>query len=257
MRDALEQIMRQAGEIMLSAREVEQSVREKEGSSNFVTAYDVRVQELLREKLLGLRPNAHFVGEEEDIHDDVLHGEAFIVDPIDGTTNFIRGLNASAVSVARLRGGAVVEAATYDPYRDEFYYAKLGEGSSCNGKPISVSSLPLADSLVCFGTSPYYSDLVPRTFALAGRLMEAAADLRRSGSAVLDLMQVARGSAGLMFELKLSPWDYAASSLIVTEAGGIITQPDGSPLTFDMGCGVVAGNPRAWADFFAHDLDKL
>lgn len=257
MRENLESILREAGEIMLAAQGIERSVREKEGSANFVTAYDVKVQELLKERLLALCPRAHFMGEEGDLRADVLHGEAFIVDPIDGTTNFIRGLNASAVSVAYLSQGEVVEAATFDPYRNEFYYAQRGKGATCNGVPIHVSELPLSESLVCFGTSPYYEELVPRTFELARRLMGTAADLRRSGSAVIDLTWVARGSAGLMFELKLSPWDYAAASLLVTEAGGVISQLDGSPLTFDRGCGVVAGSPKAWAEFFELGLNVV
>ncbi len=253
----IEALMRRAGEIMLSAREIENAVSEKEGSANFVTTYDVRVQGLLRQGLLELYPEAQFIGEEGDDRGDVSQGLAFIVDPIDGTTNFIKHYDMSVISVAMLRDGQVVLGAAYDPYRDEFYRAEKGRGAFCNDRPLRVSQLGLDRSLVCFGSTPYDKGMIPKTFALAQRLMECALDLRRSGSAVFDLCRVARGSAGLMFELRLSPWDYAAASLIVTEAGGRISQLDGTPLRFDRPCGVVAGSAAAYADFFAKGLDRL
>lgn len=251
MKKELEEILRDAGQIMLGAQSIENSVQEKEGSANFVTQYDVAVQQLLRRRLLELRPNAQFIGEEEDCHADLLQKEAFIVDPIDGTTNFIKHYDSSAVSVAFAYGGKVVVGAVYNPYRDEFFYAEIGQGAFCNDVPIHVQDLPLSQSLVCFGTSPYYSELTHPTFVLAESLLNHALDLRRSGSAAIDLCDVARGRAGLMFELVLSPWDYAAASLIVTEAGGCIGQLDGSPVTLEHPCGVVAGAPKAWDDFFA------
>ena len=257
MRESIQNILREAGQMMLEAKNIENAVQEKEGPANFVTRYDVAVQQLLRQKLLALRPNAHFVGEEGDARDDVLHGEAFIVDPIDGTTNFIKHYDASAVSVALTRDGEVVMGATYNPYRDEFFYAEKGRGATCNGKVISVAESDLAQSLVCFGTSPYYPELIPRTFALAQALLTHALDLRRSGSAVIDICDVARGRIGLMFELKLSPWDYAAASLILTEAGGRISQLDGTPLVFHHPCSVLAATPRAYRDFFGRELNHI
>ena len=257
MKEQLEALLREAGEIILTASEIRSKVSEKEGPANFVTTYDVAVQKLLKERLLALCPQAHFVGEEEDAREDVLHDEAFIVDPIDGTTNFIKGWNTSAISVAMLRDGVVVLAAVYDPYRNEFFYAERGKGAFCNSVPVHVSDEDLAHSLVCLGTAPYYPEVRERTFALAKELLRHAVDLRRCGSAVIDLCQLVRGSAGLFFEWKLSPWDYAACSLLVTEAGGVITQMDGSPLTFDRPCSVLAGTPQAHADFFAQGLDRI
>ena len=246
----METILRQAGDIMLSAKNIEQAVEEKEGTANFVTKYDVMVQQLLKEKLLAHCPEAVFVGEEEKIQGDYLHGVAFIVDPIDGTTNFIKHYDASAVSVAMLLDGEVVMGATFNPYKNEFFYAEKGKGASCNGKPVHVSGKGLAENLICFGTSPYYPELISDTFRLAEALVRDGLDLRRSGSAVIDLCDVARGRAGLLFEMKLSPWDYAASSLILTEAGGVVSQMDGTPIIFDGPCSVVAGTPDAWKEFF-------
>lgn len=257
MREALEAILREAGEKILAASQIKETVTAKEGPANFVTKYDVAVQALLRQRLLELRPQAHFLGEEEDARDDVLHNEAFIVDPIDGTTNFIKGWNASAISVAMLQDGVVVVAATFDPYRQEFFYAEKGKGTTCNGVPVHVSGEALSQSLVCFGSAPYYPEVREKTFRLGMALMEHAVDVRRCGSAVIDLCEIARGAAGLFFEWKLSPWDYAACSLLITEAGGQITQMDGSPLVFDRPCSVLAGTRQACADFFAKGLDNL
>ena len=257
MRAKLEALLREAGDLILSASSIKDTVTAKEGPANFVTKYDVAVQQLLQDRLLALRPQAHFIGEESEAKEDSLHGEAFIVDPIDGTTNFIKGWNASAISVAMLREGVVVTSAVFDPYRQEFFYAEKGQGVTCNGQPLQVSGEALADSLVCFGTSPYYPEVWDRSFALARALLEQACDLRRGGSAVVDLCQLARGSAGLFFERRLSPWDYAACSLLVTEAGGRICQMDGSPLVFDRPCSVLAGTPQAMEDFFCLGLQTI
>ena len=108
--------VREAGQIILSAHDVQ--VSSKEGIGNFVTTYDVKVQSFLREKLLSIVPDAHFVGEEDKVHDDALHGLAFIVDPIDCTANFVRGMKHSAVSVALARDGVLILGAVYNPYRD-------------------------------------------------------------------------------------------------------------------------------------------
>ena len=250
MYNKIEKIIKEAGNIMLSAKEIDNSVTEKEGPANFVTKYDVKVQEFLYKNLLELYPDAHFVGEENDQNDDVLHGLAFIVDPIDGTTNFIQHMDASAISVALLKDGEVILGATYNPYRDQFFFAEKGKGATCNGKPIHVSDTKLKDSIVCLGTSPYYPEKHKATTDLAYKLLTNALDLRRSGSAVIDICEVAKGSAGLMYEMLLSPWDYAAASLILTEAGGVITQMDGSPIIFHGKCSVLCGNPKAHRDFF-------
>ena len=250
MYNKIKDIMVEAGNIMLSAKEIKNAISEKEGPANFVTKYDLKVQNFLYEHLMELYPEAHFVGEENDQQDDVLHGLAFIVDPIDGTTNFIQHLDASAISVALLKDGRVILGATYNPYRDQFFYAEKGKGATCNGKPIHVSDTYLKDSIVCLGTSPYYPEKHKATTDLAYKLLTTALDLRRSGSAVIDICEVAKGSAGLMYEMLLSPWDYAASSLILTEAGGVITQMDGSPIIFNDKCSVLCGNPKAHKDFF-------
>lgn len=254
MPNAILDAVREAGHIILSAHDVQVSA--KEGVGNFVTTYDVKVQSFLREKLLSIVPDAHFVGEEDAVHDDALHGLAFIVDPIDCTANFMRGMKHSAVSVALARDGVLILGAVYNPYRDEMFYAELGKGAFLNDSPIRVSERSLSEGVFCIGTSPYDRSLRARTLTIAARLMDRMLDLRRFGSAALDLTDIACGRVELGFECILQPWDFAGGALILTEAGGRITQLDGSPITLDHPCSILSGNPLAHSAFLAENLAK-
>ena len=230
--------MRRCGEIMLQAHnaaDVEDGVIEKPGSANFVTAYDVKVQETLMAEIVKIIPDAKFFAEEKDnCAEDAHNGFCFVIDPIDGTTNFIHDFRASAISVGMLKDGMPVFGAVYDPYKDELFQAHSGEGAYCNGKKIAVSKNDLAHSLVCFGTSPYYkAELADEAFALAKELFMVSSDIRRGGSAAIDMCAVACGRQDVFFENRLSPWDYMASYVIITEAGGEMVNYDGQPVVFD------------------------
>ena len=238
--------MRDAGEIMLRAHDIEDesgSIDEKPGSANFVTVYDVRVQERLMETLHRILPQAGYLAEEQENDASVLqNGYCFIIDPIDGTTNFIHNYGISAISVGLLYNGTPVFGAVYDPARREMFHARRGIGAFLNGRPIRVSTRSGAKALYAVGTTPYYKDtMADAMFAVMRSLFMAGADIRRCGSAALDLCAVACGRADGFCELRLSPWDYAAGALLVTEAGGFISQPDGSPVVFDAPCGILAG----------------
>ncbi len=234
--------VREAGSIMLHADRSQSSIDEKAGHGNFVTVYDKRIQKMLKESLLKILPEAVFVGEEEDIHASVEKGYAFIVDPIDGTTNFIKDYHMSVVSVGLILDGEKYMGVVYNPYSDEMFTAIRGQGAYLNGKPIRVSSELLENGIVLFGTAPYYEDLSRRSFEMAFDYFKKALDVRRSGSAAFDLCSIAAGRAELFFELSLSPWDYAAGALIVEEAGGKVTTIEGKPLSLDRGCSVLATN---------------
>ena len=144
----------------------------------------------------------------------------------------------------------------YNPYLEEFYYAQKGRGAYCNGKAIHVSDEPLERGIVIFGTAPYYQEYADQTFALARKYFDKALDLRRSGSAAIDLCNVAAGRAELYFECVLSPWDFAAGSLIVEEAGGKVTTLDGGPLTLERKCSVLATNGIAEALAISADEER-
>ena len=239
---------RAAGERMLHARAI--LAETKSGRRDVVTAYDREVQALLIERLAAAVPGTGFFCEETDDRARLDSEAVFIIDPIDGTMNFVHGFHHSCVSVAFARRGEVVAAAIYNPYADELFTALKGQGAALNGRPIHVTQENLAGSVVCYGTSPYNPSLTDETFALARRLYDASLDLRREGSAALDLCTVAAGRAGLYFELQLSPWDYAAGALIVREAGGVCLLPDGAELPLDgEKHGIVAGSPAAMADY--------
>ena len=230
----------ECGQIIKHAVCREDMVDEKSGHANFVTTYDRKIQNELRERLLQLAPDAVFVGEEEEAHASVATGKAFIVDPIDGTTNFMKDYRASCISVAMTQDGKAELGVVYNPYLDEMFLAKRGCGAYRNGKQIFVSRQPLANGLVLFGTSPYHTDLAKKSFAMASDYFEKALDVRRSGSAALDLCSIACGRAELYFELRLSPWDYAAGALMVEEAGGSVTTVEGDDITLNAPCSVLA-----------------
>ncbi|MBR5445372.1 MAG: inositol monophosphatase [Clostridia bacterium] len=247
-------LLREAAKIMLSADHVERQLYAKTGSQNFVTDYDIRTENFLRENFARLLPEADMLGEESsETHAvRIAEGLTLIVDPIDGTTNFIQDYRQSCISVGVCDRGTMVYGAVYNPYMDAMFTAAKGQGAFVEEKgvsvPLHVSDRSLCDSLVLFGTSPYYREtLAEPTFRTLWALFQKARDVRRSGSAALDLTNIAAGRCDVFFEYLLSPWDYAAGSLLITEAGGSITRMDGSPLRFDMPCPVIAGG-RAYEE---------
>ena len=241
---AIQLAQREAAEIMLGAsREI--AARDKTDRRDLVTVYDGQVQELLIRRLSEALPEAKFFCEENDRQDDLMAEQLFIIDPIDGTMNFVHHLNHSAISVAYTCRGVLEAAAVYNPYVDEMFSAVRGEGACLNGQPIRVTPAPLSETVICFGSAPYNTALTRPSFALAELAYRTGLDIRRQGTASLDLCTVAAGRAGAYFELSLSLWDYAAGALIVSEAGGIVTKIDGSPLAWDGGkSSVLAASPE-------------
>ena len=250
------EVVRAAGRIVLSAGDIERATAEK-SPGNFVTKYDVAVQEYLKKELLAIVPEAHFMGEEGTEQTESLRGLCFIVDPIDGTANFVRGLRCSAISVALAQDGALIAGVVYQPYIDEIFYAEKGKGAFRDGQPIRVSDRAMRDGFYYFGTGSYYEGTEGRTFAIARTLFDRMLDLRRFGPAAYELCNIACGRLELGFEVLLQPWDYAAAACILAEAGGTVTQLDGTPITLDCPCSILAGNPACHSEFFAYGMDKL
>lgn len=244
--------VREAGLIMTGAHDIAQKITVKEGAANYVTAYDVAVEEFLYDKLGKLFPTARFIGEESsENHTELLaSGLSFIIDPIDGTTNFIHGFRHSAISVGLCSNGEIVAGVIYDPYQDEMFYAEKGEGAYLNGERIHVSDRDISNALVSFGTSPYHRELADETFEHVKKLYLISHDIRRCGAASLDLAYVACGRCDLFYEITLSPWDYAAGLVIVKEAGGIVTSFEKTEVTLDRNSSVVAGNPITYRQYF-------
>ena len=233
-------IAREAGRIIRDADNFR--VEEKEGHGNFVTTVDCAVQDYLFGALAELLPGSCFIGEEQE-NDALTDAPTWVIDPVDGTCNLIHNYRHSAVSIALLEDKQPVLGAVYQPYTDELFFAVKGGGATLNGEKIAVSSHPFDHALVCFGTSPYHPALAERSMKLALGFLLSTADIRRSGSAALDLAYVACGRQDVYFEITLKPWDFAAGALLVTEAGGKLLMPfEDGEIRFDCSRGILAAN---------------
>lgn len=235
----IENIVKNAGEIMKSG--ISSSDIYVKGRADFVTQKDLEVQNYIFGELNKLYPNIGFIGEEEDKNISNESGMQWILDPIDGTTNYIYGYNMSAISLALKDKDKIVFGMVYNPFTNELFKAIRGEGAYLNGTPIKVSNTDsLTNALVAVGTSPYYKNLSMEVFDKIRQLFEKSLDIRRSGSAALDLAYVASGRQDAYFEYSLKPWDYAAGCLILEEAGGVVKDTNGKELSYEDIIGVVA-----------------
>ena len=233
--------VRQAGALLTDPAAV-QTILSK-SPTDFVTNVDLSVQNLLRDRLFELAPAVQFFGEEGDQTAVDPDRPFWILDPVDGTTNLIHQFRHSAVSLALAEDGQVTFGVVYHPYTQECFTARCGGGAFQNGRPIRVSgTIRLAESLLSAGTVPGRRELADEAFRQMRALYDRCQDVRRTGCASLDLCYVACGRLDGYVELSLQPWDYAAGALVVEEAGGQITTPNGSPLSLTEGGAVLASN---------------
>lgn len=243
-------IVKSAAQIMVDAHNIEENTIKK-GDRNFVTVYDTKIQNFVKNELKIAFPDAKFIGEEEDCDkENPYTGFCFILDPIDGTANFTRKYNHSAVSLAAVQDGVIIAGVVMNPFVNEIFYAERGKGAYLNGKRIHTSDKNLANSIVAFGTSPYVPELTLKTIDVLKKLAPDVEDLRRVGTASLDLCYVADGRCDFYFEYSLYPWDHAAGDIIVEEAGGIVTDRYGNKLNLHTKTEIFAGNKIAYKEFF-------
>lgn len=221
------------------------------GPADYVTQVDTDIQGFLAKELGDLFPEIQFLGEEEGLHE--MAGDTYwILDPIDGTTNLIHDYQHSVVSLALYEKGEITLGIVYDPFREDVYYAEKGKGSFLNGTPIHVSDTEsLEETIIAIGTSPYDKELAQENFQRIERIFERSQDIRRTGSAAMDLAYVACGRTGGFFEPRLSPWDFAAGMLLVAEAGGQVTDFEGKPLNLLQRGSVVASNGKVHGELRA------
>ena len=239
--EKLEEIVRSVKPLFLD-RERSGQVKVK-GIADFVTSVDMAVQELVERRLKEEYPQIQFMGEEKDNSNIDTTRPVWILDPVDGTTNLIHDFKNSALSLALYAEGKVQLGIVYQPYTEEFFIAVRGKGAFCNGAPIHVSSVSkMEESLISIGTSPYHHELAEENFRNFKNIFLHCADIRRIGSAAIELAWVACGRIEVFFERNLKPWDYAAGLLLVEEAGGEITDFDGDCLPVVKPADVVAGN---------------
>ncbi|MGN0516706.1 inositol monophosphatase family protein [Eubacterium sp.] len=242
-------IVYKAGEIYAGAGS-DLSVSLKTSNVDLVTKYDKEIQTFLYNELKKIIPDATLLGEEGDGNKDLTDGYCFIIDPIDGTTNFVKGFQHSAISVGLAKDKELIIGVVYDPDLDNMYYAQKGNGAYLNGNKIHVSDCDMQTSLVLFGTCPYEHELAHKTFELTEKVFYKAIEVRRGGSAALDICYVASGKADLYFELILRPWDWAGATLILKEAGGVCTQVNGDRLSLNSIKSYVCGNKRNIEEFY-------
>ncbi len=238
--EKLIEIIQQAGGMFLQRHLT--TIVSKEGHANFVTNIDSAVEEYLERELLRLVPGSRFIGEEKE-NQELTDDPTWIVDPVDGTTNMIHDYRMSAISVALCEGKEPVIGIVYQPYTKELFSAEKGKGAFLNGEPIHVAATPFAEALIAIGTAPYYEELQEQSMRTAQDYLRSCADIRRSGSAAIDLAYLACGRHDAFLEMRLKPWDYAAGSLLVQEAGGLVQMPLIGKMDYRQSTAILAATP--------------
>ena len=226
---------------IITNRDMASHVKEK-GVADYVTQVDVAVQDFLKKALHTLAPEIQFLGEETGLQ-RMDSDSYWILDPVDGTTNLMHDYQHSVVSLALCRQKEIIMGIVYDPFHDELFYAAKGKGCFLNGRPIHVSSAQkLSETIIGVGTAK--RELAKENFSRFLQVYENSQDIRRLGSAALELAYTACGRQGGYFEVYLNPWDYAAGLLLVQEAGGKVTDWNGKALNPAQGSQVAGTNGR-------------
>ena len=216
---------RRAGKSLVKDfREVENLQVSTKGPGDFVSKADREAERLIKEDLMGARPSYGWLGEETGGEDGADPTRRWIVDPLDGTTNFLHGMPHWAISIALEHKGEIVSAVVYDPAKDEMFWAEKGAGAWLNdNRRLRVSGRrSMAEAVFATGVPFGAKKTLPAMLADLARLMPACAGVRRWGAASLDLAYVAAGRFDGYWERELQPWDIAAGLLLVKEAGGLV-----------------------------------
>ena len=204
------------------------------GDSDFVTRADTSVQEFMRRETALLCPEARFIAEENEINDYSRGGAAFVLDPVDGTTNLMHGFGQSVISLAYYEGREGICGVVYNPFTGELFSAERGCGAYLGDKRICGRKRDkMADCLAIVEFSPYYKETSIETFEMMRQLFLRVHDVRSLGASAIDLAYLACGRADVFMSRKLKPWDYAAAQIILREAGGDIANFAGKPLMLD------------------------
>jgi myo-inositol-1(or 4)-monophosphatase len=229
---------RRAGTLLVETFDRQHEVWTKSTDIDLVTEADVAAERLIVDAIRERFPDDAILAEEgsDGARERFRSGPAdddrrvWLVDPLDGTVNYAHGYPVWAVSLALVEAGRVIVAASYDPLRDELYWARRGGGAWCNGQRLHVSAVSqLGRALVATGFAYRRATLEENNLDEFGRVMPRVQGVRRAGAAVLDLAHLAAGRLDGYWEMHLQPWDWAAGWLLVEEAGGKVTDLDGEP----------------------------
>ena len=214
----------------------------KKGPADFVSQADLKAEEILRQELGKARPGYGFLGEEGGLDEGTDKTHRWIVDPLDGTTNFLHAIPHFAINIALQREGAIVAAVTFNPVTNELFWAEKGKGCFLNDKRLRVAARTKMEEAVLATGIPFMGHGQHATFLKElHQISQRVAGVRRFGAAALDLAWVAAGRYDGYWERDLNKWDIAAGILLVTEAGGRVTTADGGDDVLETGS-VCAGN---------------
>lgn len=241
---------RRAGRALLKDfREVEELQVSMKGPGDFVSRADRNAEELVRDALMEARPTYGFLGEEGTEIEGEDPTRRWIVDPLDGTTNFLHAMPHWAISIALEHKGKITAGVIYDPVKDEMFFAEKGEGAYLNDRRIRVSARTrLIESVFATGLPFAGGKYLPAALQDLGRLLPACAGVRRWGAASLDMAYVAAGRYEGFWERGLRPWDIAAGIIIVQEAGGFVEPIRDTQILLQDGH-IICGNSETFPQF--------
>ncbi len=216
---------------------------DRKGHNDYVSEVDKKAEQIIINTILKAFPNHNILGEEQGLIDNKSE-VTWIIDPIDGTTNYIHGHPQYSISIAVKHEDKITHAAIFDPNRNDIYTAEIGKGAQLNNSRIRVTNTAnLADSLLATGFPTYDMTLLDKYLAIFKDMLLSTAGQRRAGSAALDLAYVASGMVDGFWEFNLKPWDIAAGYLLVKEAGGLVCDFEGTQKMFETG-NIIAANPK-------------
>lgn len=243
---------REAGRfISQSADRIDNSMIESKGQHDYVTEVDIRAEKHIIDIIKEAYPSHGFLAEESGASDANNKDFLWIIDPIDGTTNFIHGIPHYAVSIALQHKGKLEVAVVYDPIKNEEFTAVRGKGAQLNNRRIRVSQCKQMKDAVIGTGFPFRPDqekIMDKYFNQAKLIAKEAAGIRRAGAASLDLAYVAAGRLDAYWEYGLQEWDMAAGILLVQEAGGLLSDPQGG-LNFQKEGDIVCATPKLFKPF--------
>ncbi|MDE7082971.1 MAG: inositol monophosphatase [Clostridia bacterium] len=223
------------------AKERDFTIQKKSTNEDIVTSADIEVQNYLCTELKKLLPSSGFLCEENHLFDNN-YDYTWVIDPIDGTTNFSRGISDYVISVALLYNNMPIAGVVYAPLKNYLFSAVAGHGAKLNGKRIHTSNKTFNNALFCTALSLYRKEYAEVCRDIIFETYNKCNDFRRFGSCALELCYIAAGKCDLYFEIRVFPWDYAASYLILKEAGGILKGLNGETLSFNKPTALVGAN---------------
>ena len=251
MKKELIKIIKEAGEILKEGYYTKKDITFK-AKKDLVTQYDVAVENFLKKKFSKKFKDFNLIAEESD-NANVEFNNSIIIDPIDGTTNFVNGVPHTAISVGVYKNKKPYLAVVYNPILDELYTAKIGKGAYLNGKKLKVSNEnDFQKSLLATGfpyTSNTNEDDLNDVLKKIKLILPLCQDLRRLGAASLDLCYIAKGTFEGYYEMNLKAWDVSAGILILTEAGGVVSNINGDEYTLFEDKYLVASNGKIHKKF--------